>query len=382
MGVTYGRAKFHSSFLGRILEVAERYGIDPRELIIEVTEHDQVNAQLELVEEMARKIEASPAKPSVRFSLAPTQEDTASDIPTEAKRRAAELKEKARKKCMPSVLNIVVGSHEETHVSPFVETTYGCAISNVMLSDASLLGEIVAAVDTLVDYILLDPGGESVDGLSPTHAQILLYDDSYLWARATVSHMTQLLDGSVSGKKILVLGNADLVESVNRSLTLSGAHISEDASAIPGALNAVVALSPRTPIVSTELVQVLPVDTLLFDAGIGSLHRDALSEAKRRGLRVVRIDFRPTIAATAIELIHLKSIVRNQMGRGVWDGVTVVAGGLIGDPGDVIVDDFGKPTRIIGVADGSGGIEPIDEASTDIQSVRTSIVRRQLERSL
>ena len=95
----------------------------------------------------------------------------------------------------------------------------------------------------------------------------------------------------------------------------------------------------------------------------------------------MRIDFRPAVAATAIELIHMKSIVRHQMGSGVWDGVAVVAGGLIGNHGDVIVDDFGKPTRIIGVADGTGGIEPIDEANANVQSVRTSIMRRQLEQS-
>lgn len=381
MGVTYGRAKFHSSFLGRILQAAQRYRIDPRDLILKVTEHDQVEAPLELVEEMARELSASPAKPAVQFSMAPTQEDTAADILTEVKRRAGELKEKASKKSMPSVLNIVVGSHEEAHVSPFVETTYGCVISNVMLTDPSLLNDIVSAVDAFVDYILLDPGGASAEGLAPSHAQILQYNDSCLWARAAVSHVTQLLDGSVAGKNILVLGNDELVDAVKRSLAASGAHISADGSTIPDGLSAVIALSPRTPIIGKDLVEALPADTLLFDAGIGSLDPDALSEAERRGLQVVRIDFRPTIAAAAIELIHLKSIVRSQMGRGVWDGVTVVAGGLIGNHGDVIVDDFAKPTRIIGVADGTGGIEPINEADTNIQTVRSSIMRRQLEQS-
>lgn len=381
MGVTYGRAKFHSSFLSRILHAAERYRIDPRELIIKVTEHDQVEAPIELVEEMARQLMASPPKQAVQFSLAPTQEGAATDIPSQARLRAAELKEKARKKCMPSVLNIVVGSHEETHVSPFVETTYGCAISNVMLSDASLLNEIVSTVDAFVDYILLDPGDAPIKVPALTHAQILRYDDSNLWARTAVSHLTQLLEGSVQGKNLLVLGNAELVDPVKHSFAKSGAHIFDDTLRDFDDLSAVVALSPRTPIIAKDLVEVLSQNTLLYDAGIGSLDQDSLSEAKRRGLQVVRIDFRPAIAATAIELIHMKSIVRHQMGSGVWDGVAVVAGGLIGNHGDVIVDDFGKPTRIIGVADGTGGIEPIDEANANVQSVRTSIMRRQLEQS-
>ena len=378
MGVTYGRAKFHSSFLGRILEAAERYAIDPRDLILKVTEHDQVNAPLELVEELAEQISNLPDRPAVQFSLAPASTNGPTDIVTDATCRAAELKEKARKRCIPSVLNIVVSPLEDTHVSPFVETTYGCAISNIMLADAAYLNKIVAAVDSLVDYILLDQGSASPVKLHTDHATILEYDDSSMWARATISHLTLLLDGSLHGKNILLVGSGNLATQVTIALKTSGAcdpSVPKDHSST---LDAVVALSPRNPIIDKKLVSNLRPETLLFDAGIGSLHADAITEAELRNIRVVRIDFRSTIAATAIERINLHRIVNQQMGREVWDGVQVVAGGLIGNKGDVIVDDIKKPTRIIGIADGTGGIAPCDDSQDAIRSVRSSILRRQL----
>jgi 4-hydroxy-2-oxovalerate aldolase len=376
MGVTYGRAKFHSSFLTRILNAAERYVIDPRDLILGVTEHDQVNAPDELVEEIAQKISKAPVKPAVGFSLAPPKKGGESNIVTEATIRAMELKEKARKNNIPSVLNIVLSTRESTHVSPFVETTYGCAISNVMLADENLLTDIIFVTDRLVDYILIDSNGITIP--NTTNAQLLQYNDTEVWTRTTISHLTHLLDGSLNKKVILLDGEQGLVEPVGRALTAAGASISNTVSSD---IDAVIALSPRNPIIMQDFVRLLSPGTLLFDAGIGSLSSEAIAEAEQRDIPVVRIDFRPTIAATAIELINMKNIVTYQMGYDIWDGVTVVAGGLIGKAGDVIVDHISKPTRIIGIADGSGGIQSIEDDHAGITSVRSSIMRKQLGQS-
>jgi hypothetical protein len=185
----------------------------------------------------------------------------------------------------------------------------------------------------------------------------------------------------VADKHILLIGKDELVRAADQAIESSGGYTYTIDSTIPEKLDALIALSPRSPVIDKERVMRLSEDTVLFDAGIGSIHADALEEAESRGLKVIRIDFRPTIAAAAIELIHMKNIVQDQMGRGVWDGVTVVAGGFIGKQGDIIVDNFNKPTRIIGVADGTGGIAAIDSSDPDVQTVRTAIMHRQLEQS-
>ena len=60
------------------------------------------------------------------------------------------------------------------------------------------------------------------------------------------------------------------------------------------------------------------------------------------------------------------------------DGIPVVAGGAMGGLGDVIVDSIHRPTRIIGVCDGRGGVKfRFDDAETErVRRVQAEINRR------
>jgi hypothetical protein len=103
-----------------------------------------------------------------------------------------------------------------------------------------------------------------------------------------------------------------------------------------------------------------------------------MAVALRKGARVVRVDLRPALAATALELIHVRRIVEENMGREMWDGVPVVAGGLIGDEGDIVVDNISRPTRVIGIADGRGGIQDTGTNAEAVGKVRHVIASRKL----
>jgi 4-hydroxy-2-oxovalerate aldolase len=51
-----GYAQFHSSYMGLIREYSSKYRIDPRRLIMAVTEEDKVNAPREMVDRIAKEI--------------------------------------------------------------------------------------------------------------------------------------------------------------------------------------------------------------------------------------------------------------------------------------------------------------------------------------
>lgn len=51
-----GLGLFHTSYMPRVLATARRYRVDPRRLILELTQHDVVNAPEELLEECAAKV--------------------------------------------------------------------------------------------------------------------------------------------------------------------------------------------------------------------------------------------------------------------------------------------------------------------------------------
>ena len=51
-------AQFHSSYMPAVLDVAKRYRVDPRILIIELCRHDKVNAPKDLLEQIATTLDS------------------------------------------------------------------------------------------------------------------------------------------------------------------------------------------------------------------------------------------------------------------------------------------------------------------------------------
>lgn len=383
LGITSGRAKFHSSFLGRVLATAREFGVDPRDLILRVSEHDVVDSPQDLVVRLAREMAEAPPRARVRFAMPETGAPPEAAFEDQVRARAVELREKSRKYALPAVLNIVLGPFEDTHVSPFVETGFGCALSNVMVRDAERLAGALAQADGLVDYLLVDPG-DALDALdTPRKSVVLPYSDTAMWARATVTHLARLLGGHLRGRVLALSGTPRLAAPAAVLFEEHGARARRgvEAELLNQApeFDAVVVLSPRMPCIGEDFVRVMRPGAVLFDGGIGGLEAGTIPAAESRGVRVVRVDMRPTLAATALELINMKRIVEENMGRATWDGVPVVAGGLIGDEGAVIVDNITRPARVIGIADGKGGIREITGNEESVRKVSNIIAARRLE---
>jgi 4-hydroxy-2-oxovalerate aldolase len=56
LDVAAGLAQFHSSYMPVILTFAQRYRVDPRQLIVELCRHDRVNAPEDLIERIAMNL--------------------------------------------------------------------------------------------------------------------------------------------------------------------------------------------------------------------------------------------------------------------------------------------------------------------------------------
>jgi hypothetical protein len=106
-----------------------------------------------------------------------------------------------------------------------------------------------------------------------------------------------------------------------------------------------------------SFAQHLSRNTYALDAGIGTILPDGIAEAQRRGCLLLRINIWP--ASDRKPLRGSRVADGNDARR--WDGkcstaFPVVAGGAMGQSGDVIVDSAHHPTRVIGVCDGQGGV--------------------------
>jgi 4-hydroxy-2-oxovalerate aldolase len=375
LGVTTGRAKVHSSFIARVLESATQHGVDPRDLILRLSEHDQVDAPQDLLNQLAGDLAQEACPKMVRVDIAANTAETPGDFESQVRARVQELKEQGCKYNLPAVLNVVVTPYELTAVSPYVESRYGCCMTNIMLADSNLLDNVLEWAEGIAEYVLFDAGNAQESALN--HTTLLPYSDHDMWARAAASHVNRLMD-SPRDKTIAVTGVSALTDRTALLLRDLGAVVTNDLDGVLPDADAIISLSPRQPAVNADQVSRMKPGALLFDGGIGSLSRDSIPAAEARGVRVVRIDMRPTLAATALELIGMHILVKEHMGRADWDSVSVVAGGLIGTDGEVIVDSISAPTRIIGIADGKGGIRPADPQDETVLTVRRYIATKRL----
>lgn len=69
LDIVCGQAQFHSSYMGVIRKFSSQYRIDPRRLIMAVTEVDKVDAAPDLVESIAKRIHAESEVFTARFDF-------------------------------------------------------------------------------------------------------------------------------------------------------------------------------------------------------------------------------------------------------------------------------------------------------------------------
>jgi 4-hydroxy-2-oxovalerate aldolase len=399
LNIMAGYAGFHSSYLGTILKHAQAHQVDPRDLMVAVCEIDQNVVQDEVVAEIAGRL-AGPEKTTKVIrdfgNLTPISRpvDQPPSLSAAAARFANEAQSIAKKTGKHSVFNLVAAARvtDAGTVSSFVQEEFDLVIASAEIGNPELATDLIRAVDGVVNTLFVD--GEQKPYLNQPLSQIaralakksrvLSYKDNDVWARC-VDHQVGALLSEVFGRRITILGTGNLamklaltmaergamvtlsgdtterlaqaVEAVNR-LALAGPQVKDqrhcaeacrDAEALISFLQAPAQVSP-------ELVEAVAADAVVVDAVIGSISAEAIACAIERGVRVVRPDMRAGLAAEVRLALGAHRLVHECMGRGELNGVPVVAGGLLGAYGEVVLDSWSNPSRALGVADGRGRV--------------------------
>jgi len=115
-----------------------------------------------------------------------------------------------------------------------------------------------------------------------------------------------------------------------------------------------IGLTPGTGDISPVVVDVVRDNAILVDVGKGSFSREALVRAWARGLTIYRASIAESFAGQATMLLGMEENLFVSMGRGEIGGVPVVAGGLMAQRGEVVVDSIHHPAQVYGLADGCG----------------------------
>lgn len=389
MAITAGYARFHSSFTSKVTRYAEKYGLDVRDLIVRLTQEDTVNAPDELLDRIGRELAAVRMPRVIALPVLESSKRWTGDATGNLRVLLEEIGPKAIKSSRFSTLNLVIGEKpmETMAVSHNVHMTSAHVIGSVTLTREDDLTRALAAADGRVDVVFLDVDSKSFGPPSPAHAavavlrtsRLLTYSDGRLWVDAIEGQLVRMLDEDLLDRVVAIVGDHAKSRELAGSLERRGARVALglEADAIPGNADAVIVWADPSGL-TREHASRLAEGTVLLDAGIGSLSTETLAAARSQGVLLARVNIWPVLSG-ALEAAHEAARVRSEcFGWNELAGVSVVAGGAIGEAHAIIVDCISHPSRVIGVADGHGGVlyrwEPEDEAR--VRRVNEEILKR------
>ena len=284
-----------------------------------------------------------------------------------------------------------------------IRNTARCVCGSLIIDRVSIAEEIVSALDGRVDYLFIDTEKK----ISPERygrsdagnveravrrivkkSRVLTYKANDLIVDAMDSFLAQKLTGDergVGAKKIAIIGVGNTGFKLALKLMERGAHVfvvrrnAKKLSAIVKALNlikpegtiarirattsiqkaitdadVVIGLTPGTGDITAPLIRRVKPAALLIDAGKGSFSKEAVEEAERLGMFVYRSHIIASFEGQVAMLLKMEELMQQAAGRATLHGVPLIAGGIVGKKGEIVVDDLWEPTQIYGIADGAG----------------------------
>ncbi|MCG3204420.1 MAG: hypothetical protein KCHDKBKB_01135 [Elusimicrobia bacterium] len=115
-----------------------------------------------------------------------------------------------------------------------------------------------------------------------------------------------------------------------------------------------IGMTEGLPVITKTMVQHLHDKALILDAGKGCISPEAITVARERNFRILRVDIRAGFEGMVATLLEMERLLNHTVGRREWQGVPLVSGGLLGWEGEVVVDNVHNPQVIFGIANGLG----------------------------
>jgi 4-hydroxy 2-oxovalerate aldolase/long-chain acyl-CoA synthetase len=378
--LTAGYARFHTKFLEMVYESAAKYDIDPRDLIIAVSEYDEIHStQVEvdtIAEEIAQTSSGSALDSSTEYL---TNSTTIQSLNGFSKSNSVdEFVERIRRDGMKygkrSVLSLSMAFGDEDQPHPTViHRGSQAVIGNIELTE-SHVEAVVEKASEIVDVVCIDVRLTEYDSR-------VTFDDDILWfdSRDAIARSLTHIVLHQNYSNVLIVGDNESVEAVESHFSWADIPIrtrhpdSIDDESIEWC-DLLIGFTQTN--IGTRVIERLDRDTTVIDAGLSSFSEDAIDSAMNRSIEMVRSDVRAGYISEISCTLITEELATRHMGRTEYEGVTVVAGGIIGDDGDVVVDSIETPTSIFGVADGNGGIK---QEMSDVEQRHINTVRELLE---
>lgn len=136
-----------------------------------------------------------------------------------------------------------------------------------------------------------------------------------------------------------------------------------------------------TKVIDESYIKFFNEHALAIDGGIGNFTQEFIKDAHQKDINVIRLDVRiSNDVLNGIDQSFNSNFFTEVKGEKTLNGVHVVSGGIIGKDGDIIIDRIEKPTRVIGVANGIGGVKKPHEIN-DIDQEKIDTITQLIKES-
>jgi hypothetical protein len=310
-------------------------------------------------------------------------------------------------------------SRKNFYTTPLRETAeliYG----GVIVKDVKTANRIAKFVDGQVEFVFVDAekkikniyyGPDDVGNIeravkgSIFKSQVLTYKGNDLAVEAVDLLLGQLIV-DLAKVRIAIIGAGNLGSKIALKLVERGAHIKtshlnlEKLKRIIRGLNEIksehtlasigfaknneeacrgahiiVACTNKKAVVTKQMIDLMSKDRppILLDAGKGCFNSTVTKNSKNN---IYRLDISHVQKYLFSAAIQTRQIYNRPIGRKIIDdhGIVLVSLGLLGNYGEIIVDNIESPKQIIGIANGQGSlIEDMTEFKDKLEILKKLI---------
>jgi len=245
---------------------------------------------------------------------------------------------------------------QEMRIAP-IRVGHGLCVGHVESPDQQTDQAILREIGACSSWWILDLPVSQLAKPGPS-TRVLRYDDRLLVLLA-------LLDFA----RVHEVTTAVLPERAGANQTLFGPIMRQSIKDVLSGADCAIAMDVFSALSIIDIEKVKEGGILLV-AEMDSVDGATIATARKRGLKIYRLDFTNALLSEASRLVNSCNRSAFHSGSFQTNGITIVAGGTIGPRGSYVVDSISAPSTILGQSDGLGGITAADTHSAEYRTAR------------
>jgi len=291
------------------------------------------------------------------------------------------------------------------YITP-LRNTGSMIVGGVIVYNERQAMDIAIKIDGKVDYILVDaekkiPPSKSDYGEIPnierrvreqiSRSNLWVYKGNDVTVEAVDALLGHLYKDNLQGigsKKVAILGAGNLGSKLALKLLERGANVfvtrrnTKKLEKISDAINLiksqytiakvkwttdnlyaatnadiVIGATNGVPVITEKIIVSMAPKGVIVDVGKGTITPAAIKKAEKLKKNIYRVDVTAALCGLIKTLSMTDEILLKIMGRRKIGDLTIIAGGIFGHAGEVVVDNVSSPRYVYGIADGKGDFD-------------------------